>query len=32
MGNKESAERKELHRNSWAIADEVRGAVDGWEI
>ena len=26
MANKESAERKELHRKIWAIADDVRGA------
>ena len=32
MANKESAERKELHRKIWAIADDVRGAVDGWDF
>ena len=32
MTNKESAERKELHRKIWAIADDVRGAVDGWDF
>ena len=31
MASKENAERKELHRKIWAIADDVRGAVDGWE-
>ncbi|WP_293673634.1 type I restriction-modification system subunit M [uncultured Parolsenella sp.] len=25
-------EREELHRSIWAIADEVRGAVDGWDF
>ena len=28
MASKENAERKELHRKIWAIADDVRGAVD----
>ncbi|WP_208895161.1 type I restriction-modification system subunit M [Ureaplasma diversum] len=27
-----SAQRDELHKNIWAIADEVRGAVDGWDF
>ena len=27
-----SAQRAELHRKIWAIADEVRGAVDGWDF
>ena len=31
MASKENAERKELHRKIWAIADDVRGAVDGWD-
>lgn len=26
------AEREELHRAIWAIANEVRGAVDGWDF
>ena len=26
------AQRSELHRAIWAIADEVRGAVDGWDF
>ena len=25
-------ERDELHRAIWAIADELRGAVDGWDF
>ena len=32
MASKENAERKELHRKIWAIADYVRGAVDGWDF
>lgn len=32
MANKESAERKERHRKIWAIADDVCGAVDGWDF
>ena len=32
MASKENAERKELHRKIWGIADDVRGAVDGWEF
>lgn len=28
-GNNETAQRAELHRKIWAIADDVRGAVDG---
>ena len=27
--NKKEMERAELHRTIWAIADEMRGAVDG---
>lgn len=30
--NNESAQRTELHRKIWAIADDVRGAVDGWDF
>ena len=30
--NKKEMERAELHRTIWAIADEVRGAVDGWDF
>lgn len=25
-------EREELHRAIWAIADELRGSVDGWDF
>ncbi|WP_069637226.1 type I restriction-modification system subunit M [Campylobacter pinnipediorum] len=28
----ETAQRAELHRKIWAIADDVRGAVDGWDF
>ena len=31
-GNKEGLQRAELHRIIWAIADEVRGSVDGWDF
>lgn len=30
--NNESMQRAELHRKIWAIADNVRGAVDGWDF
>lgn len=30
--NKKEQEREELHRAIWAIADELRGAVDGWDF
>lgn len=30
--NKQQVQRTELHRKIWAIADEVRGAVDGWDF
>ncbi len=30
--NKKEQEREELHRVIWAIADELRGAVDGWDF
>ena len=30
--NNETAQRAELHRKIWAIADDVRGAVDGWDF
>ena len=29
---KKEQQREELHRAIWAIADELRGAVDGWEF
>lgn len=32
MTNKEQNERNEIHKNIWKIADEVRGAVDGWDF
>ena len=25
-------ERAELHRAIWAIADDLRGAIDGWDF
>ena len=30
--NKKEQERDELHRAIWAIADDLRGAVDGWDF
>ena len=32
VDNKKEQERDELHRAIWAIADELRGAVDGWDL
>ena len=32
VDTKEEQEREELHRAIWAIADELRGAVDGWDF
>lgn len=29
---KKEQEREELHRAIWSIADELRGAVDGWDF
>ena len=29
---KRDKEREEVHRAIWAIADELRGAVDGWDF
>lgn len=29
MGTKKEQERDELHRAIWAIADDLRGSVDG---
>ena len=29
---KNEQEREELHRAIWAIADELRGSVDGWDF
>lgn len=31
-GNNETMQRSELHRKIWAIADDVRGPVDGWDF
>ena len=30
--NRKEQERAELHRAIWAIADDLRGAVDGWDF
>lgn len=30
--NKKELEREELHRAIWAIAEDLRGAVDGWDF
>ncbi|MCQ2559443.1 MAG: type I restriction-modification system subunit M N-terminal domain-containing protein, partial [Clostridia bacterium] len=32
VDTKKEREREELHRAIWAIADELRGAVDGWDF
>lgn len=32
VDNMKEQEREELHRAIWAIADELRGAVDGWDF
>ncbi len=32
IDNKKEQEREALHRAIWAIADELRGAVDGWDF
>lgn len=32
IDNKQEQEREELHRAIWAIADDLRGAVDGWDF
>lgn len=32
MQTKGTEQRAELHRKIWAIADDVRGAVDGWDF
>ena len=32
VDTKKEKERDELHRAIWAIADELRGAVDGWDF
>ena len=32
IDTKKEQELDELHRAIWAIADELRGAVDGWDF
>lgn len=32
VDNRKEQERAELHRSIWAIADDLRGAVDGWDF
>ncbi len=32
MENKNMREREELHKAIWAIADDLRGSVDGWDF
>ena len=32
VDNRKEQERAELHRAIWAIADDLRGAVDGWDF
>lgn len=32
MNNKNIREREELHKKIWAIADDLRGSVDGWDF
>ena len=32
VDSKAAQEREEIHRSVWAIADELRGAVDGWDF
>ena len=32
IDTKKEQERGELHRAIWVIADELRGAVDGWDF
>ena len=32
VDTKKEQVRDELHRAIWAIADELRGAVDGWDF
>ena len=29
---KKELEREEIHRAIWAIADDLRGSVDGWDF
>ena len=32
MDNKKEQERNEIHKAIWSIADDLRGAVDGWDF
>lgn len=32
MDNQNMREREELHKKIWAIADDLRGSVDGWDF
>jgi len=32
IDNKKEQERAELHRTIWAIANDLRGSVDGWDF
>lgn len=32
MNNKNMKEREEVHKAIWSIADDLRGAVDGWDF
>ena len=32
MNNKREAERTELHKTIWRIANDLRGSVDGWDF
>lgn len=32
MNGKKEQERAELHRTIWAIANDLRGSVDGWDL
>ena len=32
MDNKKELERQELHKTIWTMANELRGAVDGWDF
>ncbi|UUD35479.1 type I restriction-modification system subunit M [Mycoplasmopsis caviae] len=32
MNNKKELERRELHKTIWNMADQLRGAIDGWDF
>ena len=32
MSNRKEAERAELHKTIWRIANDLRGSVDGWDF